>query len=149
MPQWTADQRRVIESEARELICGAAAGSGKTAVLVERIVRFLKTGMEPESFLIITFTNAAASEMREKIRQRLLQEREEPLIRSALDRMDLMQISPSIPSVSSCFVVSFSFLTWIPCLLSVTLPRGRSCFMKPFWKPAIRWRRTNPIFLYR
>ena len=91
--EWTEEQRSVIESDARFLICSAAAGSGKTAVLVERIIRFLKNGAEPESFLIITFTNAAAAEMREKIRNRLIQERQNPLLRRAFDQMDLMQIS--------------------------------------------------------
>ena len=93
MPQWTDGQLQVIQSPARTLICSAAAGSGKTAVLVERIVRFLREGAEPESFLIVTFTNAAAAEMREKIRARLTEEKDHPLIRAALDQMDLMQIS--------------------------------------------------------
>ena len=93
MTEWTDAQRRAIESDARELVCSAAAGSGKTAVLVERIIRFLKNGAEPDSFLVITFTNAAASEMREKIRNRLIREKSSPVLRWALDRIDLMQIS--------------------------------------------------------
>ena len=93
MTEWTDAQRRAIESDARELVCSAAAGSGKTAVLVERIIRFLKNGAEPDSFLVITFTNAAASEMREKIRNRLIKEKSSPVLRWALDRIDLMQIS--------------------------------------------------------
>ena len=93
MTEWTASQQQVIQSEARELICTAAAGSGKTAVMIERIVRFLREGVEPGSFLMITFTNAAASEMREKLKKRLLQERSNPVIRNALDQLDLMQIS--------------------------------------------------------
>ncbi|MBQ8073307.1 MAG: UvrD-helicase domain-containing protein [Clostridia bacterium] len=132
MPQWTADQRRVIESEARELICGAAAGSGKTAVLVERIVRFLKTGMEPESFLIITFTNAAASEMREKIRQRLLQEREEPLIRAALDRMDLMQISTIHSFCQQLLRGQFQFLDLDPLFTICDASQGQKLFHEAF-----------------
>ncbi|MBQ9211696.1 MAG: helicase-exonuclease AddAB subunit AddA [Clostridia bacterium] len=93
MPEWTLDQQRVIQSNAREIICSAAAGSGKTAVMVERIVRFLKEGVEPDQFLIMTFTNAAASEMKEKIRNRLFQERSNPSVLNALDKLDLMQIS--------------------------------------------------------
>ena len=84
---WTEAQMRVISSDAAKLICSAAAGSGKTAVLVERIVRFLKQGASPDSFLIITFTNAAASEMREKIRDRIQSERENPYLRAAMDQM--------------------------------------------------------------
>jgi len=75
------------------LICSAAAGSGKTAVLVERIVRLLREGAEPSSFLVITFTNPAASEMKERIRSKLMDERDHPMIRYALDQMESMQIS--------------------------------------------------------
>ncbi len=93
MPDWTAEQKEVINSPAREIVCGAAAGSGKTAVLVERVFRLISEGASPESFLIITFTNAAAAEMKEKIRNRLLEGRNLPRIRAALDKVNLMQIS--------------------------------------------------------
>lgn len=93
MPDWTDEQKRVINSPAREIICGAAAGSGKTAVLVERVFRLISEGASPESFLIITFTNAAAAEMKEKIRNRLLEGRDDPKVRNALDKVNLMQIS--------------------------------------------------------
>ena len=78
MRQWTEDQEKVIGSEAGQLICSAAAGSGKTAVMVERVVRMIGNGADPYTFLVITFTNAAAAEMKEKIRQRLLAERKDP-----------------------------------------------------------------------
>ena len=70
MPQWTEDQKKVISSSSRRLICSAAAGSGKTTVMIERIVRLIREGADPFSFLVITFTNAAAAEMKEKIRKR-------------------------------------------------------------------------------
>ncbi|MBQ6513625.1 MAG: UvrD-helicase domain-containing protein, partial [Clostridia bacterium] len=59
MPQWTAEQEKVISSDAGKLVCSAAAGSGKTAVMVERVVRMIESGKDPYSFLVITFTNAA------------------------------------------------------------------------------------------
>ena len=93
MAEWTPSQLKVIQSDAKEIICSAAAGSGKTAVMVERIIRFLRNGAEPSGFLVVTFTNAAASEMKEKIRKRLLEEKHHPMIRNALDQMDMMQIS--------------------------------------------------------
>ena len=93
MPEWTASQLHVINSDAREIICSAAAGSGKTAVMVERIVRFLREGADPSAFLVVTFTNAAAAEMREKIRKRMQEEKRNEMIRGALDQMDAMQIS--------------------------------------------------------
>ena len=67
---WTKEQRQVIESRDRNLLVSAAAGSGKTAVLVERIIRMITDGERPgdiERLLVMTFTKAAASEMRERI----------------------------------------------------------------------------------
>ena len=93
MPRWTRDQEQVIASEARELICSAAAGSGKTAVLVERVIRLIREGVLPDRFLIVTFTTAAAAEMKEKIRDRLRKEPGSPEIRRALDTVDTMEIS--------------------------------------------------------
>ena len=80
MPQWTAEQEKVISSDAKKLVCSAAAGSGKTAVMVERVVRMIEEGKDPYSFLVITFTNAAAAEMKEKIRKRLLSARKDPVM---------------------------------------------------------------------
>lgn len=67
---WTAEQTQVIESRNRNLLVSAAAGSGKTAVLVERIIRMVTEGDHPldiDKLLVMTFTNAAAAEMRERI----------------------------------------------------------------------------------
>ena len=92
MPQWTEDQQKVIASTAGKLICSAAAGSGKTAVMIERIARLIREGADPFSFLVITFTNAAASEMKEKIRNRLLSERQDPVIASAAEKTGAMEV---------------------------------------------------------
>ena len=65
---WTESQERVINARKRNLLVSAAAGSGKTAVLVERIVRMITEGEQPldiDRLLVMTFTNAAAAEMRE------------------------------------------------------------------------------------
>ena len=92
LTKWTPDQKRVIESSSGRLICSAAAGSGKTAVMIERIVRLIREGADPFSFLVITFTNAAAAEMREKIRRRLLEERKDPVIAAAAEKAGAMEI---------------------------------------------------------
>lgn len=66
---WTKEQKAVIESRNRNLLVSAAAGSGKTAVLVERIIRMI-TDEDPtdiDRLLVMTFTKAAAAEMRERI----------------------------------------------------------------------------------
>ncbi len=65
---WTTDQLTAITDRAGTLLVSAAAGSGKTAVLVERVIRYiLEDGKDIDDFLIVTFTNAAAAEMRGKI----------------------------------------------------------------------------------
>ena len=92
MPEWTEQQKTVIEADGRRLICSAAAGSGKTAVMVERIVRMLREGSDPESFLVVTFTNAAAAEMKEKIRKRIREEKEDRALRTVFEKMDIMEI---------------------------------------------------------
>lgn len=68
--KWTEKQQKVIECRNRNLLVSAAAGSGKTAVLVERIIRMISEGDNPldiDQLLVMTFTNAAAAEMRERI----------------------------------------------------------------------------------
>lgn len=68
--KWTDRQQQVIESRGTNLLVSAAAGSGKTAVLVERIIRMVTEGEHPldiDKLLVMTFTNAAAAEMRERI----------------------------------------------------------------------------------
>ncbi|MGN0773054.1 MAG: helicase-exonuclease AddAB subunit AddA [Candidatus Ventricola sp.] len=67
MPNWTQQQQDAITDRGHSLIVCAAAGSGKTAVLVERIVQLVKEGCPIERMLIVTFTNAAAGEMRLRI----------------------------------------------------------------------------------
>ena len=67
MPNWTREQLDAITDRGHSLIVCAAAGSGKTAVLVERIVQLVKEGCPIESMLVVTFTNAAAGEMRQRI----------------------------------------------------------------------------------
>lgn len=68
--KWTKDQQNAIDARGGTLLLSAAAGSGKTAVLVERIIKLLTDGndtVEPGQLLVVTFTNAAAAEMRARI----------------------------------------------------------------------------------
>lgn len=67
---WTPEQKQVIELRGRNILVSAAAGSGKTAVLVQRIINIITDREKPvdiDRLLIVTFTNAAAAEMRERI----------------------------------------------------------------------------------
>ncbi len=68
---WTAGQRAAIEAKNPTVLVSAAAGSGKTAVLIERVMSLLKSGYSLDRMLIVTFTRAAAAEMRERLTARL------------------------------------------------------------------------------
>ena len=69
--KWTKEQQLAIDQEGTNLIISAGAGSGKTAVLSERVLRKLKEGIDIRRILILTFTNEAAGEMRERIRKKI------------------------------------------------------------------------------
>ena len=73
--KWTKEQAGAIKIRNSKTLVAAGAGSGKTAVLVERIIRkVIDDGVDIDKMLIVTFTNAAASEMKERIRDRLYDE---------------------------------------------------------------------------
>ena len=67
---WTKEQQKVIDQRDADILVSAAAGSGKTAVLVERIIQKItdeEHPMDVDRLLVVTFTKAAAGEMRERI----------------------------------------------------------------------------------
>ena len=68
--QFTPKQQKVLDAAGHNILVSAAAGSGKTAVLVERIIRMISRKDNPlniDRLLVVTFTRAAAAEMRERI----------------------------------------------------------------------------------
>ena len=65
--QFTEEQRRAIEARGTNLLLSAAAGSGKTAVLVQRVLSLIEVGADVRRMLVVTFTRAAAAEMRERL----------------------------------------------------------------------------------
>ena len=70
----TQEQRLAVENRGGELLVSAAAGSGKTRVLVERLLdRVDREGLDIDEFLVITYTRAAAGELRERIARELSQ----------------------------------------------------------------------------
>lgn len=76
--EWTKEQKAVIDNRTGTLLVSAAAGSGKTAVLVQRILEWVVTeGKNIDEFLVVTFTRAAAGQMRNKIRNALEQLQEQ------------------------------------------------------------------------
>ena len=69
---WSKEQELAITSTSSNVLLSAGAGSGKTAVLTERIYRLVKNGADLSRFLILTFTNPASAEMKMRIRERIM-----------------------------------------------------------------------------
>ena len=101
---WTEEQKKVIESRNRNLLVSAAAGSGKTAVLVERIIHMITDKDNPvdvDKLLVVTFTKAAAAEMKERIRNAIEQKlSEEPWNRN-LERQSALIHHTMITTIHS------------------------------------------------
>lgn len=103
--KWTEDQQKAIEARQGTLLVSAAAGSGKTAVLVERVIQRICDSADPcgvENLLIVTFTNAAAAQMKEKISAALSKKIAEFPSDKHLRRQQLM-----LPCASICTIDSF------------------------------------------
>lgn len=90
MPRWTEEQQLAIDKENTNIIVSAGAGSGKTAVLTARVMRKLKEGVHINELLILTFTNKAAFEMKERIRKSIS---ENENLLSELDYLDSSYIT--------------------------------------------------------
>ena len=71
MTKWTKEQEMAIYKDGTNIIVSAGAGSGKTAVLTERVLEKVKNGISLSNLLILTFTKMAAKEMRERIGDKL------------------------------------------------------------------------------
>ena len=104
---WTERQLEAIENRQKNILVAAAAGSGKTAVLVERIRRLIVEDRVPvDRMLIVTFTNAAAAEMKEKIRQALYAEQNEDRTKAAYARRQLALLPQASISTFHSFALN-------------------------------------------
>lgn len=102
--QWTEEQRDAIAGQGGNLLVSAAAGSGKTAVLVERIIRRITDRKDPadaDRLLVVTFTNAAAAEMRDRIGHALAREIEKHPASKHLHRQMALLGRASISTIHS------------------------------------------------
>lgn len=116
--KWTDQQAHVIDTRHGNLLVSAAAGSGKTAVLVERIIEMVAgrnsrgdriEGSEPVSvdeLLVVTFTNAAAAQMKEKIGQALQKKIDEMMAKGEYDEHLIKQMT-LINHADICTIDSF------------------------------------------
>ena len=100
--KWTNEQKQAIEEKGSNILVAAAAGSGKTAVLVERIInRILNDKIDIDKLLVVTFTNAAASEMRERILDAIYKKIEEDPLNLELQRQITLLNKASICTIHS------------------------------------------------
>ena len=91
MPSWTKEQQDAINKDGTNIIVSAGAGSGKTAVLTQRVITKLSKGINIDELLILTFTNLAAREMKDRIKKALL---------SIDDKKNLEKIDSSYITIS-------------------------------------------------
>lgn len=99
---WTPEQEHCIHSHGGTLLVSAAAGSGKTTVLVERIVQYILAGHDIDRLLVVTFTNAAAAEMRQRLTVALTKQ-----AAAQPDNLHLQQQLIRLPRADICTVDSF------------------------------------------
>ncbi len=102
--KFTEQQEKVITTRNKNILVSAAAGSGKTSVLVERILSMITDKEDPvdiDRFLIVTFTNAAAAEMRERIHARILKGLEEDPTDENLQKQSALIHNAQITTIDS------------------------------------------------
>ena len=99
---WTKEQLSAIQDSGNNILVAAAAGSGKTTVLVERIIRkIIDEKIDIDKILVVTFTNAAASEMRERILNALYNEIEKDPLNKQLRKQIVLLNKASICTIDS------------------------------------------------
>lgn len=105
MPSWTFEQTQAINETGKNIIVSAGAGSGKTAVLSERVITKLKNNISLDQLLVLTFTNAAAQEMKERIRKKIRQNN----LTQELDKVDNADIT-TFDAYALSLVKKYSYL---------------------------------------
>ena len=99
---WTEEQKKAIYDKDSNILVAAAAGSGKTAVLVERIIqKILKDNIDIDKLLVVTFTNAAASEMRERVLSAIYKKIDEDPLNDRLQKQVILLGKASICTIHS------------------------------------------------
>ena len=83
--KFSNEQEQAINAENKNYLISAVAGSGKTAVLTERIYRIAKREKTLDRFLVLTFTNLAAGEMKNRVRKKLMEDAELEFLASEVD----------------------------------------------------------------
>ena len=128
--KYTPDQQKVIDTRDKNILVSAAAGSGKTAVLVERIIQKICDDKHPvdiDRLLIVTFTSAAAAQMRERISKAVQAKLDEYPESEHLQKQSALIHNAQITTIDSfcLFVIRNNFqdirqaLPVLPCLYAL------------------------------
>ncbi len=99
--KFTSEQHDVIDARDCNVLVSAAAGSGKTAVLVQRIINMIENGLDVDHLLVVTFTKAAASQMKEKITAAILKELSKDPGNKHLQRQETLIHNAQITTIDS------------------------------------------------
>ena len=100
--KWTEDQLRAINESGSNMLVAAAAGSGKTAVLVERIInKIINENIDIDKLLVVTFTNAAAAEMRQRVLEAIYENLESDPNNERLQRQLVLLNKSNISTIHS------------------------------------------------
>ncbi len=111
---WTKEQESAINETGTNIIVSAGAGSGKTAVLTARTMRILLSGTHINELLILTFTKAAAAEMKERIRKKIKESiPEHPHLSAELERIDQSYVT-TFDSFALSVVKKYHYLLNLP-----------------------------------
>lgn len=116
MPSWTKEQTEAIEKSGSNIIVSAGAGSGKTAVLSERVIFKLNSGIHVDELLILTFTRAAAEEMKDRIRKKI---KKDSNLKGELDILESAYIT-TFDSFALSVVKKYHYLLNIPKSIEIT-----------------------------
>ena len=120
--KWNDDQKKALFAETKNILVSAGAGSGKTAVLSERVLEKVKNGMNISSLLLLTFTKAAAAEMKERIRKKLIEaakEEKNELIENAISQIDTSYIC-TFDSFALSVVRKYHYILDLPKSVSIS-----------------------------
>ena len=105
--KWTDDQWLAIWEDNSNILVSAGAGSGKTAVLTERVIRKISCGVNVNELLVLTFTNEAAKEMKSRIRDAISK-------KGLKEQLDLLESSyiTTFDSFALSLVKKISLCSW-------------------------------------
>ncbi|MCH5152761.1 MAG: UvrD-helicase domain-containing protein [Clostridiales bacterium] len=89
---FTPSQQNVIDFRGKNMLVSASAGTGKTTVMIERIVSMIEEGYDVSEIVVVTFTNLAAAEMKARLANKLAEKRNNPRILEQMEKLDSASI---------------------------------------------------------